>query len=85
MGQMIAERDRKPVYEKSTIKPKPKKQEQIDEFSEQDMKLYTAEMLKGKRVKHIRFGKGVIVDVEERAGGVESTVTIRFEGRANIK
>lgn len=84
-GQLIAERDRTPVYEKSTIKQKDRTEEPIRELSAKDLKMYTAEMLKGKQVKHIRFGTGVIIAVEERAGGAESTATIRFEGRAETK
>ncbi len=87
LSQMIAERDRTPVYETSTIKEKPKKGSHTSPapLIAHDLKMYTAKMLVGKRVKHVKFGVGTILSVEERSDSITKTATIRFEGMKATK
>jgi DNA helicase-2/ATP-dependent DNA helicase PcrA len=87
LSEMIAERDQTPVYETSTIKEKPKKGERTSPapLIAYDLKMYTAKMLVGKRVKHTKFGSGTILSVEERSDSITKTATIRFEGMKTTK
>ena len=84
---MIAEWDRAPMYETSTIKEKPKNGSHTSPapLIAHDLKMYTAKMLVGKRVKHTKFGSGTILSVEERSDSITKTATIRFEGMTATK
>lgn len=89
LGQAIAERDPIPVYAKSTIKQKVncEMQEPMGGISAKDLKMYTPAMLKGKKVKHVKFGEGQITEVGDDAQTDRILVMIRFgkDGRYTLK
>ena len=87
LGQLIDQRDRTPVYEKSTVKEKhrPDAPEPSDGAWSGELNLYTPELLKGKRVKHILLGKGKIMAVEKMAQSEGLLATIRFGTRGEYK
>lgn len=87
LAEMIVRRDRTPVYETSIIREKPKKggRMTVHTIPEQDVKAYATQAVVGKRIKHIKFGMGTIVSIEDHSMFDDKTVAIRFTGRRDVK